>query len=345
MTCFTFIFDEKVATVRASTADAPSPMFSTVPLNRSVAHCVTSGHWPSLTSSLLSFCFWTSSARPISCRRMSWRNISLLAPYLVELFNRPLQQGVVPTVFKAAFISPLLKKPELDPTDVKTYRPISNLSVLSKLLERLVIVWSPTSNFGCASICRHSRDHASPLCSWYWHIRRFRCHDAVSCCQNRIELFRHPTPNSQHPSISHEAGTANARCLIGVDAIELRQCNSRRPASPAIRQTQVRHACSRQTGLLCPEARSCDSASARSSLVTCIAENRIPSGGAGVPLSTRYGSIYLSSELQRVSDAVSGRRLRSASTTALVVSVNARIIFDYPSTPESKPLPLLRNIV
>ena len=77
MTCFTFIFDEKVATVRASTADAPSPMFSTVQLNRSVAHCVISGHWPSPTSSLLSVCFWTSSARPIPCRRMSWRNISM----------------------------------------------------------------------------------------------------------------------------------------------------------------------------------------------------------------------------------------------------------------------------
>jgi len=30
------------------------------------------------------------------------------------------------------------KKPDLDPTDVKSFRPISNLTVLSKLLERLV---------------------------------------------------------------------------------------------------------------------------------------------------------------------------------------------------------------
>ena len=32
----------------------------------------------------------------------------------------------------------LLKKPELDPSDGKSYRPISNLAVLSKVLERLV---------------------------------------------------------------------------------------------------------------------------------------------------------------------------------------------------------------
>ena len=38
----------------------------------------------------------------------------------------------------AEHITPLLKKADLDPADVKSYRPISNLSVVSKLLERLV---------------------------------------------------------------------------------------------------------------------------------------------------------------------------------------------------------------
>jgi hypothetical protein len=61
-----------------------------------------------------------------------------IAPYLCELFNRSLQSGCVPQPFKEAFITPLLKKPDLDAADVKSYRPISNLSVVSKLLERLV---------------------------------------------------------------------------------------------------------------------------------------------------------------------------------------------------------------
>ena len=39
---------------------------------------------------------------------------------------------------KSAYITPRLKKADLDRTDAKSYRPISNLSVLSKLLERLV---------------------------------------------------------------------------------------------------------------------------------------------------------------------------------------------------------------
>ena len=39
---------------------------------------------------------------------------------------------------KSAYITPILKKAGMDTTDPKSYRPISNLSVLSKLLERLV---------------------------------------------------------------------------------------------------------------------------------------------------------------------------------------------------------------
>jgi hypothetical protein len=61
-----------------------------------------------------------------------------MAPFLVELFNRSMVLGIVPTAFKAAFIRPLLKKSDMDSADTKSYRPISNLSVLSKLLERLV---------------------------------------------------------------------------------------------------------------------------------------------------------------------------------------------------------------
>jgi len=37
-----------------------------------------------------------------------------------------------------AYVTPLLKKADLDAADVKSYRPITNLSVVSKLLERLV---------------------------------------------------------------------------------------------------------------------------------------------------------------------------------------------------------------
>ena len=44
----------------------------------------------------------------------------------------------VPWSFKEANITPLLKKSDLDSADPKSYRPIANLSVLSKLREGLV---------------------------------------------------------------------------------------------------------------------------------------------------------------------------------------------------------------
>ena len=49
-----------------------------------------------------------------------------------------LEHGSVQSIFKFAYITPLPKKADLDPADVKFYRPISNLSVVSKLLQRLV---------------------------------------------------------------------------------------------------------------------------------------------------------------------------------------------------------------
>jgi len=39
---------------------------------------------------------------------------------------------------KAAYITHILKKADMDSADAKSYRPISNLSVISKLLERLI---------------------------------------------------------------------------------------------------------------------------------------------------------------------------------------------------------------
>jgi len=65
-------------------------------------------------------------------------NSNLLAPFLCRLFDWSLEYGVVPSRMKAAYITPIVKKADMDPNDTKSFRPISNLSVLSKLLERLV---------------------------------------------------------------------------------------------------------------------------------------------------------------------------------------------------------------
>ena len=46
--------------------------------------------------------------------------------------------GFVLSTLKEACITPIIKKPQLERTDIHNYRPISNISVISKLLERAV---------------------------------------------------------------------------------------------------------------------------------------------------------------------------------------------------------------
>ena len=65
-------------------------------------------------------------------------NVDLLASFLCQLFTWSLEHGVIPSSMKAAYITPIVKKSNMDPTDRRSYRPISNLSVVSKLLERLI---------------------------------------------------------------------------------------------------------------------------------------------------------------------------------------------------------------
>ena len=59
-----------------------------------------------------------------------------LSPFVAALFNASMSSGSFPTTQKTASITPVLKKATLDPYDLGNYRPISNLTFLSKLLER-----------------------------------------------------------------------------------------------------------------------------------------------------------------------------------------------------------------
>jgi hypothetical protein len=66
------------------------------------------------------------------------RAADVMAPVLSVICNASLQAGYLPDVQKQAIVLPRLKKPTLDNDDIGSYRPISNLSFLSKLVERVV---------------------------------------------------------------------------------------------------------------------------------------------------------------------------------------------------------------
>lgn len=85
-----------------------------------------------------------SSAKPSTCLLdpiPTWllkEAFPIVGPFLVRVINASLLMGYVPQLFKVAFIKPLLKKPSLDSDSLVNYRPISNLSFISKILEKVV---------------------------------------------------------------------------------------------------------------------------------------------------------------------------------------------------------------
>ena len=54
------------------------------------------------------------------------------------MVNLSLSSATFPHSQKLARVLPLLKKPDMDVFDLKSYRPVSNLTFISKFLERLV---------------------------------------------------------------------------------------------------------------------------------------------------------------------------------------------------------------
>ena len=99
----------------------------------------------------------------------------MLAPVIAAVCNASLEAGILPTSQKQAVVTARLKKPSLNPDDLNSYRPISNLSFLSKLTERAV-----ASQF----MAHSDSNHLPPRQSAY--RRRFSTETAVLLVYNDI---------------------------------------------------------------------------------------------------------------------------------------------------------------
>jgi len=60
-----------------------------------------------------------------------------VAPYISRIANMSFTTGIFPKELKFAEVSPIVKKIGLPTDDLSSYRSISNLSSLSKILEKL----------------------------------------------------------------------------------------------------------------------------------------------------------------------------------------------------------------
>ena len=80
-------------------------------------------------------------------------------PTVCTIINKSLMEGICPVTYKHALITPLIKKPGL-PLVFSNYRPVSNLTFLSKVLERIVASQT-LDHFARMNYLNHSNQHTS----------------------------------------------------------------------------------------------------------------------------------------------------------------------------------------
>ena len=66
--------------------------------------------------------------------------LDVLLPSITAIINSSFHTGKFPEAFKRAQVTPILKKPNLDVNEMKNYRPVSNLSFISKIIEKLALI-------------------------------------------------------------------------------------------------------------------------------------------------------------------------------------------------------------
>jgi len=132
---FAVFFAEKVDSVRQSTSSTPLPHVpATAKQELREWEPVTSEDVAKLISEAPSKSYQLDTAPTWLVKQCN----GLLAPFIAELFNTSLSTGCFPTKFKHTVVTPLLKKGSRDDSQLKNYRPVSNLPFLSKLLEKVV---------------------------------------------------------------------------------------------------------------------------------------------------------------------------------------------------------------
>ena len=82
---------------------------------------------------------------PTSITKQCLDDLVWLITFIV---NASISRGIVPPKFKQAIVTPLLRKPGLDSNDMKNFRPVSNLSFISNILEKVVLIQLKNHLFG-----------------------------------------------------------------------------------------------------------------------------------------------------------------------------------------------------
>ena len=121
--------EDPLARLRALMAGSTAPEFSLLPVHPDTIHWIIKNLKNSKAS--------------------GWDNIDTyiikligqdIVPALTHIVNTSITTAVFPACYKTSKIIPLLKSTQLDKLDPSSYRPVSLLSVASKILERVVFL-------------------------------------------------------------------------------------------------------------------------------------------------------------------------------------------------------------
>jgi len=133
---FANYFVNKIDTIRQTTSSAPAPAINCriLPDQLKFFRPTTSAEVQSLISkSAPKQC----TLDPIPTWLLKQIN-GIMSPVIAAMCNASFKQNTMPQSQKTAIVHPLIKKTSLDPSELSSFRPISNLSFVSKILERLV---------------------------------------------------------------------------------------------------------------------------------------------------------------------------------------------------------------
>ena len=133
-TLFDSFFNDKITNIISS---LPKPI--SIAISFSTINTLTSFL---LHSNDQLICLLTNSRSSSFIDKIPLKLLNDIAHYIISniahIIHESLISGTVPLIFKHSLITPIIKKPSLDHSSFNNYRPISNLSILSKTLERVV---------------------------------------------------------------------------------------------------------------------------------------------------------------------------------------------------------------
>ena len=135
---FASFFSDKISNLRSHLQTSPSTLspHSPPPSSPSSLTDFTPASTDEIAKLISSSNNSTCELDPIPTSLL--KKCPVLIPTITNIVNLSLSTGIFPDQFKSCSVHPLIKKPNLDKQTLSNYRPISHLSFLSKLTERVV---------------------------------------------------------------------------------------------------------------------------------------------------------------------------------------------------------------